>query len=96
MKLLGCRRPYNSLFRSNKASPELILASGEAISVVPGHQAMMFEVAHIGAKAKAPLSSEAISQAFFKAKALSNSAKIASFSEANTSHAFCEASLLQC
>jgi len=52
---------------------------------------MLCKVAHKGTKAQAHLSSEAISQAFFQAKALSGNAKIPSSNEANTSYAFDEA-----
>ena len=52
---------------------------------------MLSEVAHKGAKAKAYLSGEATSQAFYKAKTLSGGAKIASSGEANASHVFGEA-----
>jgi len=71
---------------SNKASPKLVLASGEATSAVPGHQAILYEIGHNWAKAKAHLSGEATLQAFHKAKALSGEAKIASSSKANASH----------
>ena len=60
-----------------------MLASGEAIFVVPNHQAMLSGVALKRAKGKAYLSSETTSPAFYKAEALSSSAQIAFSSEAN-------------
>ena len=75
----------------NNVSPKLVLAFGKAISAAPGHQSMLSEVAHKEAKAKAHLSGEAISQAFYKGKALSDGAKIASSGEAKASHASDEA-----
>ena len=81
---------------ANITSSQLIIASSEAIPIAPGHQAMLSGVALKRVKAEAYLSSEVNSQAFFKAKALSGSARIASFGEANALRVSDEATLQAC
>ena len=78
--------PTTTSSEANKASSKLILASGEASSAAPDHQVVLSEVTHKGAKAKAHIFRDATSPTFYKAKAQSGDAKIASFGEANASH----------
>ena len=85
--------PMTTSSEANKASPKLVLASDKAISLVPGHQAMLYDIAYEGAKAKAHLSGEVTSQAFYNATVLFGGAKIASSGKANASYASDEAVL---
>ena len=65
VKLLGCLATLQQpLLRLIK----LVLASGKAISVVPGSQTMLSWVTHKKAKVKAHISSDATSPAIYKAK----------------------------